>query len=42
MIPSGLTNYPILNADTEIRSLRMLTNTPFVINTGVQLTINGR
>ena len=42
MIPSGLTNYPILTADTEIRSLRMLTNVPFVMNAGVQLDINGR
>ena len=42
MIPSGLTNYPILTADTEIRSLRMFANVPFVINAGIKLDINGR
>jgi Subtilase family len=42
IIPSGLARYPILTANTEIRSLRMLTNVPVIINTGVQLDINGR
>jgi hypothetical protein len=42
IIPSGLTRYPILTANTAIRSLRILTNAPFVINAGVQLDINGR
>ncbi len=42
IIPAGLTRYPVLTASTAIRSLRILTNVPMVINTGVQLDINGR
>jgi hypothetical protein len=41
IIPSGLTRYPILTANTGIRSLRMLTNAPVIINTGVKLDIKG-
>jgi len=42
IIPSGLSRYPTLTANTVIRSIRMLKNAPVIINTGVNLNVNGR
>lgn len=42
VIPSGLTNYPVLAADASIRSIRMLKNAPVMVNTGKKLIITGR
>lgn len=42
VIPSGLARYPVLTANTAVRSIRMLKNAPVNINTGVNLDVNGR
>jgi hypothetical protein len=41
-IPSDAPRYPVVNATTAIRSLRMLKNAPVIINAGVNLNVNGR
>ncbi len=42
IIPGGLQRYPILNASTAIRSIRILGASPVVINSGVVLDVKGR
>ena len=42
IIPGGLTRYPILTASTAIRSIRILTASPVVVNAGVVLDVRGR
>ena len=42
IIPNGLSRYPILTASTSIRSIRILTNVPVVINAGVNLNVLGK
>ncbi len=42
IIPSGLTNYPVLTADASIRSIRILNNAPVIINAGIKLTVTGK
>jgi hypothetical protein len=42
IIPSGLATYPVLTASTAIRSLRVLTNVPLLINASVKLDITGK
>lgn len=42
IIPSGLTNYPVLTVDASVRSIRVLNNAPVTINTGIKLTVTGK
>jgi hypothetical protein len=42
IIPPGLTTYPVLTGNTAIRSLRVLSNVPLLINAAVKLDITGK
>jgi len=42
VIPPGAAQYPVLTANTTIRSLRMLKDAPVMVNPGIKLDINGR
>lgn len=42
VIPPGVVRYPVLTANTAIRSLRMLKDAPVIINAGVDLEVRGR
>lgn len=41
IIPSGLSNYPVLTAGTAVKSIRLQAAVSFIINSGVNLDVKG-
>lgn len=41
VIPTGLSNYPVVGQNTEIKSLTLQTGATVTVNTGVELKLNG-
>lgn len=41
VIPSGLSNYPVVGQNSEIRSLTLQTGATVTVNTGIELKLNG-